>query len=294
MFTSTLPALSGASCRPSMPSLKLPKSKAAKARSEAKAFLVHQLRSPWKHAVCRLRKSRPTTTAAPSIVSSSSSETLIDDSSSGSSSRRKSVRFDDEPTVFFRKSRIRTPKRSSIKLPERPCLLRRPGDVSTPTEEETPHCDVESIYEDCICDLVSPVDVAAELERVRLRHKESRRPFFYASDSGTINFDRVSYGQYCLSKYIEKERRSPPLKLVLHPLPPSPVIKEFKPLSFPRPTPRPPADTSPRSPIRCVQQCIVDEFENAVVVLAIGLTIYTCIFLFFLYNVFVRLFSRSQ
>lgn len=141
MFTSTLPALSGASCRPSMPSLKLPKSKAAKARSEAKAFLVHQLRSPWKHAVCRLRKSRPTTTAAPSIVSSSSSETLIDDSSSGSSSRRKvnhlrlsaegyfnyllqSVRFDDEPTVFFRKSRIRTPKRSSIKLPERPCLLR--------------------------------------------------------------------------------------------------------------------------------------------------------------------------
>ncbi|KIM55315.1 hypothetical protein SCLCIDRAFT_308044 [Scleroderma citrinum Foug A] len=129
MFAGALPVLNILPCRRRLSRFQLaPKLKCANISREAKSFLAFLLRPPWKQVLCRLRNAGSTTTVTETLVSSCScdTETLIDDTTETSFdlSPRKTVRFDDEPAIFFRSSHVRTPKRSSLKLPERPCLVR--------------------------------------------------------------------------------------------------------------------------------------------------------------------------
>ena len=179
----------------------------------------------------------------------------------------------------------------------------RYSELSTPTSEDAANCDSSSIYEDCVCgarcsyaDVVPP-----EHGRLiqRLNSPDYRLTFLYEE------FDGPAYGQYCLAKYLDKQRAEMmgPQKLVFeHPslLPwPSrthPPTETFELPTLPATADPPPAViiSPPRSRLQRLQQCIVDELENAVAVLCIGLIIYTCIFLFFLYNVFTRGLLRSH
>ncbi|KAL4061743.1 hypothetical protein J3A83DRAFT_3835056 [Scleroderma citrinum] len=311
MFMGTLPVLTAPPCRRSLSRFQLaPKLRCAKIRRETKSFLVFLLPPSWKRVLCRLRNTSSTSTVTETLVSSSSCDTLVNDSVDTSSelSRRKTVRFDNEPAIFFRSSHIRTPKRSSLKLPERPCLVRRYSELSVPTSEDTASNDSTSIYEDCVCDAACSHPDASELEDrwlpQRLRPRDSLSSLLYEAGSGAVELDGLEYGYYCLTKYLDKQREAmkAPQKLVFeHPslLPwPSrnlPPIETFERLAPPAPDPPQVVVVSPsRSHLQQLQQCIVDEFENAVTVLCIGLIIYTCIFLFFLYNVFTRGLLRSH
>ena len=143
MFAGALPVLNIPPCRRRLSRFQLaPKLKCAKISRGAKSFLTFLLRPPWKRVLCRLRNAGSTTTVTETLVSSCScdTETLIDNSTETSfdlSPRKvsrprdsyKGVIFD---TVFRQfasttsqlSSHIRTPKRSSLKLPEQPCLVR--------------------------------------------------------------------------------------------------------------------------------------------------------------------------
>ncbi|KIJ64370.1 hypothetical protein HYDPIDRAFT_28813 [Hydnomerulius pinastri MD-312] len=310
----------------------LPKIKRVKMSKGARATLAIILRPSatlWKPLSRRLRSTWPTntntnttstststSTSTPSsstdtLVGSTSVETvtLSDGTSSTEYTGPKKVRFDDQPLIFSPKLLAKRPRRASCRSPERPCLVvRRYSDPYTKSPEATTGADVASIYEDCLFDYLGfKADLQALEDREYLderRIEDSRTSAFYETEFGVTKFDRVGYAQDCLSKWIDKQREAEraPKKLVLEDPAHLPWPSRALPsVSFERPDwarPRPPKPTpvlpSPRSLIERVQTRIVDEFENAVVVLSIGLLIYTCLFLYFLYDVFTRGFGRPD
>lgn len=311
MFTRALPAINPPLCRRFLLRFQLvPKLKCAKISREAKSLLAFLLRPTWKRPSCRFWREASVTTLTETLTSSScETETLVGDGEESSSDlvRRKTVRFDDEPAVFFRKSRITTPRGSPSKSPERPCLvLRRCSQLSTPTSDDASEGDSQSIYADCVCDFTCPhTDLMESADRQlvqRLRPKDSRASFFYETESGAIKFDEQGYGHYCLAKYLDKQ--------TLKTMGPQPITFEHPALlpwpsrnhSLETPQPqalKPPSSMQlvislPRSRFQRLQQCIVDEIENAVAILCIGLIIHTCIFVFFLYRVFTGGLLRSN
>ncbi|KAI5992349.1 hypothetical protein F5J12DRAFT_457302 [Pisolithus orientalis] len=298
MLTRALPAV-GPPCRRIVSRFQLvPQLKCAKISREAKRFLVFLLRPAWNRDSFRLRRKSSVTTLTEALTSSScETDTLVDDGGESSSdlARRKTVRFDDEPAIFFRKSRITPPKGSPTKSPERPCLVRRFSELSTPTSDDASDGDSQSIYEDCMCDF------DRQLVQ-RLRPKDSRSSFFYETESGTVKFDEQGYGHYCLTKYLDKQRAemmSPQTITFEHPAllpwPSRNLAPEMpQPLTCVPPSSLQLVISPPRSRFQRLQQCIVDEIENAVAILCIGVIIYTCIFVFFLYRVFTGGLLRSH
>ncbi|KAI6030042.1 hypothetical protein EDC04DRAFT_116555 [Pisolithus marmoratus] len=311
MFIRALSALSSAPCRRFMSRFQLvPKLKCAKISKEAKSFPAFLLSPTWNRASYRLRCEGSATTLTTTLTSSScETETLVDDGVESSSDLvyRKKVRFDDEPAIFFRKSRITTPKGSPSKSPERPCLARRCSELSSPSDDASDG-DSQSNYEDCACDFTcSNSDLTESGNRQlvqRLRPKDSLSYFIYEMESGAVEFDEQGYGHYCLTKYLDKQRAkmmSPQPITFEHPAllpwpsdncdvsPEIPRPPAYIPASYPQPVISP-----PRSRFQRLQQCIVDEIENAVAILCIGVIVYTCIFVFFLYRVFTGGLLRSH
>ncbi|KAI6106631.1 hypothetical protein EDD16DRAFT_166778 [Pisolithus croceorrhizus] len=310
MFARALPGISPHLCRRFVSRFQLvPKLKCTKMSREAKSLLAFLLRPAWRRPSHRLWREGSVTTLTETLASSScETETLVGDGAESSSdlARRKMVRFDDEPAVFFRKSRITTPKGSPSKPPERPCLILRCSQLSSPTSDDGSEVDSQSIYADCVCDFTCPhadLTDSADCQLVqRLRPKDSRASFIYETESGVVKFDEQGYGHYCLAKYLDKQTlktMSPQPITFEHPaLLPWPSrnisLETPQPLAFKPPSSIQLVISPPRSRFRRLQQCIVDEIENAVAILCIGLIIHTCIFVFFLYRVFTGGLLRSH
>ena len=173
--------------------------------------------------------------------------------------------------------------------------------LSTLSDEHAAGSDSASIYEDCVCDASCSHTHLVELGGLllqRLNSPDTRLPFLCEA------FDAPAYGHHCLAKYLERQREETmgPQKLVFeHPslLPwPSRSLPSTDSCGASSSTAAHPPQTAtippPHHRLQRLQQCIVDEFENAVAVLCIGFIIYTCLFLFFLYNTFTRGLLRSH
>ncbi|KAH7882767.1 hypothetical protein F5I97DRAFT_316633 [Phlebopus sp. FC_14] len=281
-----------------------PKVKRVKLSRETKPTLALLLRPSsfsWKRLFHRIRSSRSrSSTDIDTIVASTSSEsettTLVDTKSEYTGPKK--VRFDDEPKVFFQKSRIRIPKASSQRKAERPCLVvRKFGDLYALSKGDA-DSDSESIYEDCASDYVG---LKADLEALedreflkQLQIEEARTSLFYETEFGCTAFDRKAYAHYCLGKFLDKQREeawSPKKPVFENPVLPTRTLPaiSFELPEWARPRPMPVQVTPPPRPLlERIHKRIVDEIENAVVVLIIGITIHTCIYAFFFYKVFTR------
>lgn len=157
--------------------------------------------------------------------------------------------------------------------------------------------DCRSVYEDCLSDYpgcLADLQVFEGDERSDIRRSE-----FYETESGIATFDRTGYANYCLSKWLDKQREEAraPRKLVfedpvLLPWPSRtlpPPSSNPPDLACPMPPPRPsPICRPPRSLPRRIWKLVEDELQNAIVVLIIGLFIHICLFLFLLYDILTR------
>ncbi|KAF9221754.1 hypothetical protein BS17DRAFT_242194 [Gyrodon lividus] len=282
----------------------VPKIKHVNVSKETKSTLAILLRPSivlWKLV---FRRSRSTGNTTFTDVASSLPETvaIVDNASPTACMGPKRVRFDDQPLISSRTTLTKRPRRSP-RSPRRPCLVvRRYGDPYAKSSESSFDADSQSIYEDCLSDYPG---LQADLQALAYRGyieerriEDSRKSEFFETEFGATKFDRRGYGHYCLSKCIDKQREDSrtPKKLVFeHPahLPwPSraPPLPSFELPEWARPLPPlpTPVPSPPRPLFRRLQKCIVDEIENAIVVLIIGLFIHACIFLYFLYDVFTR------
>ncbi|KIK92284.1 hypothetical protein PAXRUDRAFT_830093 [Paxillus rubicundulus Ve08.2h10] len=287
----------------------VPKIKRGDASKETKATLAILLRPStlvWKLVLRHFRSTgRSPSSSTETLVASSSSETatLVGGASPPVYTGPKRVRFHDQPLVFSPKMLAKRPKSGSPRSPQRPCLVvRRYDNPYTAFSESSRDTDSQSIYEDCLSDYPGfLLDIQtledSEYFQAQLR-EESRTSDFFETEFGYTKFDRTGYRHYCLSICFDKQREASraPKKLVFeHPAhlpwpsraPPSPT---FEPPEWDRPWPALPASVSPppRPLLKRLQKCIVDEVENAIVVLMVGLFIHACIFLYFLYDVFTR------
>ncbi|KIJ07029.1 hypothetical protein PAXINDRAFT_103139 [Paxillus involutus ATCC 200175] len=286
----------------------VPKIKRGDVSKETKATLAILLRPstlPWKLILRRSRSAgHSPSPSTETLVASSSSETLTldEDTPPPVYTGPKRVRFHDQPLVFSRKMLAKRPK-SGSQSPQRPCLVvRRYGDPYATSSESSRDTDSQSIYEDCLSNYPGfRLDIQTLEDRKSFEAQlieESRTSDFFETEYGYTRFDRTGYRHYCLSICFDKQREASraPKKLVFeHPAhlpwpsraPPSPT---FELPEWAQPLPPLPASVPPppRPLLKRLQKCIVDEVENAIVVLIIGLFIHACIFLYFLYDVFTR------
>lgn len=162
--------------------------------------------------------------------------------------------------------------------------------------------DCRSVYEDCLSDhpgFLVDLHVLEGDEPSNTRSLECvRRSEFYETESGIATFDRIGYANYCLSRWLDKQREEAraPRKLVFE----DPVLlpwpsRTLPPRSSstldaacPMPSLPSPTYTSSRSLPRRICKYVEDELQNAIVVLTIGLFIHMCLFLFLLYDILTR------
>lgn len=174
--------------------------------------------------------------------------------------------------------------------------------LPTPSRET----DAQSVYEDClshhpgfIVDLHAlegddPLDARS--------CRRSRRSEFYEMESGIAMFDRTGYANYCLGRWLDKQREEAraPRRLVFE----DPALLPWP--SRTQPLPLPPPSRDPSAVVRPVPSLpapvcrpskslawrmyryIEDELHNAVAVLIIGLFIHICLLVFLVYDVLTR------
>lgn len=159
-----------------------------------------------------------------------------------------------------------------------------------------------SVYEDCLSDhpgFLADLQVLESGEHSGTRPlKCVRRSEFYETESGIAKFDRTGYANYCLSRWLDKQRKEPraPTKLVfedpaflslpIHTL--SPPSSNIRDVACPVPPVLAPIRRPPGSLLRRIGKYVEDELQNAIVVLIIGLFIHICLFLFLLYDILTR------
>lgn len=179
---------------------------------------------------------------------------------------------------------------------ERDDLRRKP--TKPPLE-----ADCRSVYEDCLSDypgFLADLQVLEADERSNTRPLRCiRRSEFYETESGIAIFDRTGYANYCLSRWLDKQREEArtPRKLVFE----DPVLLPWPSRTLSPPPSSSPSDVArpmpplpslvcrpPRSRTLHMWKHIEDELQNALVVLIIGLFIHICLFLFLLYDILRR------
>lgn len=164
--------------------------------------------------------------------------------------------------------------------------------------------DCRSVYEDCLSDYpgcLADLQVLEGDERSDTGPlKCIRRSEFYETEFGIATFDRTGYANYCLSRWLDKQREEEaraPRKLVFEDPallpwpsrtlpPPSRTLLDVA-CSMPPPLSSPICRPPPSLPRRILKH-VEDELQNALVVLFIGLFIHICLFLFLLYDILTR------
>ncbi|KAG8215495.1 hypothetical protein J3R82DRAFT_9128 [Butyriboletus roseoflavus] len=223
-------------------------------------------------------------------------------SSTSSITPKKKVRFTERPVTISRKGFFEKCRKDSGSSPARSCLVIREHDAVRCQPQKLPlEADCRSVYEDCLLDypgFLVDLQVLEGDERSDTPFGCVRRSEFYETESGIATFDRTGYANYCLSRWIDKQREEAraPRKLVFE----DPVLLPWPSRTLPPPSsgslemscPMPPLPSPiyrpPRSLPRRMWRYIEDELQNAIVVLIIGLFIHICLFLFLLYDILTR------
>ncbi|KAG6377722.1 hypothetical protein JVT61DRAFT_14493 [Boletus reticuloceps] len=251
-----------------------------------------------RSALIALRRSKKTVIPGDD-TSSTSPETL-----------KKRVRFNEQPITISRRSFFERCRKNYSSSPTRSCLVIRLNDdpCHNPSESPPLETDDRSVYEDCLSDhpgFLTDLQIFDGSEPLDTRSpRRIRRSEFYETETGIATFDRTGYANYCLSRWLDKQREEAqaPKKLVFEDpvfLPwsnptLSPPSRHSSGAACPMPPPLPPPPLPrsiyrpPRSLPRRIWTYVEDELQNAIVVFIIGLFIHICLFLFLLYDILTR------
>ncbi|KAG1750494.1 uncharacterized protein EDB91DRAFT_1107738 [Suillus paluster] len=258
--------------------------------SSSSAFSWRRLLRP-----LRKRKSSPNDEVLLHL-SSPSSMTLVGSPTEGECTSPKMVRFDDSPTYFGTRRRLRSPK-SPAKGALRSCLVVNNTDPFT--EFLSNDADDISVYEDCLTTYPGFFrDMEDLLEREFLEEmkiEKSRTPSWELTEFGCTKIDPEDYLSYCLFIHAEKKRRAETegwRKVVYdHPMTlrwPSREITE-RPVKEPQVfllTPPRLFVPEPTPVILNWHQRIACDVTDMLVTLCIGLTIHMCIYIWGIYCFF--------
>lgn len=173
-------------------------------------------------------------------------------------------------------------------------------DPSHKPSEPPVESDDHSVYEDCLSDypgFLADLQVLEGDGRSNTRpNKSIRRSDFYETERGIALFDRTGYANYCLSRWLDKQREEAQA-------PKGPFFKD--PVPWSDRTLSPPSNDArgaassvpllpkiirrpPRSLPRRMWKHMEDELHNAIVVFIIGSFIHLCLFLYLLYDILTR------
>ncbi|KAH0834102.1 hypothetical protein J3R83DRAFT_11390 [Lanmaoa asiatica] len=173
-------------------------------------------------------------------------------SSSSSITPTKKVRFNEQPVTISRKSFFERCRKDSNSSPARPCLvIREHDDVRRKPLKPPLETDCRSVYEDCLSDypgFLADLQVLEGDERSDTRPlKCIRRSEFYETESGIATFDRTGYANYCLSRWLDKQREEArtPRKLVFE----DPALLPWPSRTLSPPSSNPPDVTCPMPPL---------------------------------------------
>ncbi|KAG2143639.1 hypothetical protein DEU56DRAFT_910771 [Suillus clintonianus] len=261
-------------------------------RSSSSAF-------SWKRLVRRSRKNKSFQDAeAPTgDISSSSSETLVGSPMEEKLISPKMVRFDDSPTYFGGKRRIKSPKSPTHKGALRSCLIINNTDPFM--ELLSDDDDDVSAYEDCrnyYPGFVQDMEDLVEREYLkRIQIEESRTPAWQLTEFGCTKMDRQDYVSHCFRMEAERKARQEAegLRKVVydHPMTlrwPSREITE-RPVEAPPViviVPPRPLVPDPAPVILNWRQEIARDIIEMFITLCIGLTIHMCIYILGIYCYF--------
>ncbi|KAG1751808.1 hypothetical protein EDB19DRAFT_1903763 [Suillus lakei] len=248
----------------------------------------------WRRLLRPLRKNK----------SSRDGETPLTEDPSSSSSETLMVRFNDSPTYFRTKRRIKPHKSPAQKGALRSCLIVNNTD---PFEEFLLDDDDVSIYEDCPTSYPGFFkDMQDLLEREHLEQMEiekSRSPSWDLTEFGCTKMDPQEYLRSCLAKQAERKAqqetegwrkvvydhpmtlRWPSRETTERPVEELPAIPMSPPRLFaPEPTPV----------VLNWHQRIACDVTDMLVSLCIGLTIHMCIYIFGIYCFFSSVFGDEE
>ncbi|KAG2131870.1 hypothetical protein BD769DRAFT_593790 [Suillus cothurnatus] len=236
---------------------------------------------------------------------SPSSETLVGSPIEEKLTSPKLVRFDDSPTYIRISRRIKPHNSPTPKGALRSCLVINNTD---PFQELfSDDGDEVSVYEDCLTSYPGFFkDMEDLLEREHLKQMEiekSRSPSWELSEFGCTKMDPQEYLSSCLAKHAEKKLRQdiegwrkvvydhpmtlrwPSREIIERPVKESPIISITPPcLLIPEHTP---------ITLNWHQQ-IKSDIIDMLLSLCLGLTIYTCIFIWGIYCFFSGIFLDEE
>lgn len=239
------------------------------------------------------------------LASPSSSETLVGSPIEERVTSPKSVRFDDSPTYFRARRRIKPHKSPTPKGALRSCLVINNTDPFK--EFLSDDNDDVSIYEDCLTSYPGFFkDMEDLLEREHLQQmkiEQSRSPSWDVTEFGCTKIDPQEYLSSCLARQAERKARQDIegwRKVVYdHPMTlrwPSREITE-RPVEKPSIIPLTPARPFVPAPTPVVlnwHQQMASDIIDMLVSLCIGLTIHVCICILGIYCLFSGVFMDEE
>lgn len=254
----------------------------------------------WRRLLRPLRKNKSFRNGETHLTedpSSSSSETLVGSPVEGKLTSPKLVRFDDSPTYFRTRRRIKPHQSPTPKGTLRSCLVINNTD---PFKEFLSDGDDDvSVYEDCLTSYPGLFkDMEDLLEREHLEQMEiekSRSPSWELTEYGCTKMDPQEYLRSCLAKQAERKSRQdtegwrkvvydhpmtlrwPSREITERPVEQPPIISTTPPCIFvPKPTPV----------ILNWHQQIASDVIDMLLSLCFGLIICICIYILGIYCFF--------
>ncbi|KAG1873829.1 hypothetical protein F4604DRAFT_1925406 [Suillus subluteus] len=266
----------------------------------AMALVLQSSRSSafsWRRLLRPSRKNRNGGTHLTEDPASPSSETLVGSPVEEKLTSPKLVRFDDSPTYFRTRRRIKPHNSPIPKGALRSCLVINNTD---PFKELLSDDDDDvSIYEDCLTSYPGFFkDMEDLLEREHLKQmeiEESRSPSWELTEFGCTKMDPQEYLRSCLAKQAERKSRQdiegwrkvvydhpmtlrwPSREITERPVKESPVVSITPPRLFVY-------ETTPVT-LNWHQQ-IASDVIDMLLSLCFGLTIYICIYILGIYCFF--------
>lgn len=254
----------------------------------------------WRRLLRKNKSSRNSETHLTEDLPSSSSETLVGSPTEEGLSSPKVVRFDDSPTYFRPKRRIKPHKSPTPKGGLRSCLVANNTD---PFKELLSDDDDDvSVYEDC---LTSYPGFFKDLEDLHEREyfkqmgiERSRTPSWELTEFGCTRISPQDYLSFCMARQAEKKARQDIegwRKVVYdHPMtlrwPSREITERPVQISFIPITPARPFVPAPTPVVLNWHQQITSDAIDMLVSLCIGLTIHLCIYILGIYCFFSGVF----
>lgn len=258
----------------------------------------------WRRLFRKNKTSRDGETYPTEDPASPSSETLVESPTEEKPSSPKVVRFDDTPTYFRTRHRIKPHKSSTPKGALRSCLVINNTD---PFKELLSDDDDDvSVYEDCLTSypgFFKDMEDLFEREYLKQMEIEKSRSSWELTEFGCTKIDPQEYLSSCLAKQAERKLREdiegrrkvvydhpmtlrwPSREITERPVKKPPIISMTPPPRFvPNPTPV----------ILSWHQQIASDIFDMLISLCIGLTIQMCICILGIYCFFSDIFSDEE